>query len=83
MNTYSVTDLRHKTNDVIAAAQTKDYVHIIQNSKTPVAVVDSQYLAALQEAYEDSLDIQEVKRVKDEPTITLEEHLRKYEKSHK
>lgn len=78
MITYSVTDLRHKTSDVISSALDRGYVHIIKNSKTPVAVVDSKYLAALQEAYEDMCDIKAFDKYKDdEPTITLDEYLTK------
>ena len=77
MNTYSVTELRQKTSTVIKAALDKGYVHIIQNSKAKVAVVDSAYLTAMQEAYEDQMDIKELKRRRNEPTITLEEYLEK------
>ena len=77
MNTYSVTELRQKTSAVIKAALEKGYVHIIQNSKAKVAVVDSDYLTAMQEAYEDYLDHQIIKDRRDEPAITLEEYLKK------
>jgi len=76
MNTYSITDLRQKTLDVVNAAQAHGYVQIIHNSKAKVAVVDSQYLAALQEAYEDCLDTLEFDRTVDLPTITLDEYLK-------
>ena len=82
MNTYSITDLRQRTLEVVNAASALGYVQIIQNSKAKVAVVDSGYLAALQEAHEDYLDTLEFDRTVNLPTITLEEHLRKYEKAH-
>ncbi len=82
MNTYTVTDLRHKTSDVIAAATSLGYVHIIQNSKPKVAVVDSEYLASLQEAYEDYMDTLEFDRTVNLPTISLEDHLQEYDKKH-
>jgi len=79
MITYSVTDLRQKTSDVIATAMADGYVHIIQNSKPKVAVVDSEYLSALQEAYENQLDVEEFDRVKDDPPfISLDEYLTKH-----
>ena len=79
MITYSVTDLRQKTSDVIATAMADGYVHIIQNSKPKVAVVDSDYLSALQEAYEDRLDVEEFDRVKDDPPfLSLDEYLEKH-----
>lgn len=78
MNAYSITDLRQKTLDVVNAAQALGYVQIIQNSKAKVAVVDSQYLSSLQEAYEDYLDMLEFDRVKDDPPVmTLDEYLAK------
>lgn len=77
MITYSVTELRQKTSNVISTALAQGYVHIIQNSKTPVAIVDSKYLAILQEAYEDAIDIQIADKYVNEPTITLEEYLKK------
>ena len=83
MITYSVTDLRQRTSDVIATAMADGYVHIIQNSKPKVAVVDSSYLAALQEAYEDRLDVEEFDRTIGLPTISLEEHLKEYNKKHR
>lgn len=79
MITYSVTDLRQKTSDVIATAMADGYVHIIQNSKPKIAVVDSDYLSALQEAYEDQMDVEEFDRVKDDPPfMSLDEYLTKH-----
>ena len=83
LNTYSVTDLRQKTLDVINAAQAQGYVHVIQNSKAKVAVVDVAYLAALQEAYEDYLDSVEFDKTAEQPRISLEDHLRIYDKKQK
>ena len=78
MNTFSITDLRHKTLDVVNAAKANGYVHIIQNSKADIAIVDSQYLLSLQEAYEDNMDTIEFDRtVNDKPVITLDEYLKK------
>ena len=77
MNTFSITDLRHKTLDVVNAAKANGYVHIIQNSKADIALVDSQYLLSLQEAYEDQMDIIEFDKTVNEPTISLEEYLKK------
>ncbi len=75
MITYSVTELRQKTSAVISTALAQGYVHIIKNSKTPVAVVDSKYLATLQEAYEDAMDVQTADKHVNEPTISIEEYL--------
>lgn len=76
-NSFSITDLRQRTLDVINAAKATGYVQIIHNSKANVAVVDTAYLTALQEAYEDQMDVLEFDKRKNEPAITLEEYLRK------
>lgn len=76
-NSFSITDLRQKTLDVVKAAQAVGYVQIIHNSKAKVALVDSAYLAALQEAYEDQMDVKEFDRTIGLPTITLEKYLKK------
>ncbi len=77
MNTFSVTDLRHKTNDVLAAAKQLGYVSVVKNSQTNTYIVDSNYFHALQEAYEDYLDTieydQGVESLKKEPTIPFDE----------
>lgn len=77
MNTFSVTDLRHKTNDVLAAAKQLGYVSVVKNSQTNTYIVDSKYFLALQEAYEDYLDSIEydkgVESLKKEPTIPFDE----------
>lgn len=59
MNTYSVTDLRHKTNDVLAAAKQMGYVSVVKNSQSNTYIVDAKYFQALQEAHEDYLDMLE------------------------
>lgn len=78
MNIYSITDLRQKTTKVIASALANSYVHIIQNSRSKVALVDSEYLKMLQEAYEDYVDTLEYDRTVNLPRISLEDHLKEY-----
>jgi len=78
MNMYSITDLRQKTTKVIESALANNYVHIIQNSRSKVALVDSDYLEMLQESYEDYLDVQEYDRHVNDPRISLEDHLKEY-----
>lgn len=73
MNTFSITDLRHKTSTVLAAAQQFGYVSLVKNSQQNTYIVDAKYFQALQEAYEDYLDILEydkgMESLKNEPTI--------------
>ncbi len=80
MNIFSITDLRQKTTKVIESALANNYVHIIQNSRSKVALVSGEYLKVLQDAYEDSLDTQEFDRAVNEPRISLEKHLKEYNK---
>ena len=78
MNTYSITDLRQKTLDIVRSALNHGYVQIIHNSKPKVAVVDTEYLNALQAAYEDLLDIQEIAQTRHLKRIPLKKHLQKH-----
>lgn len=55
-DTFSVTDLRHNTNEVLKQALAKGYVYLIRHSKAEAAVVDLGYFRALEEAYENYLD---------------------------
>ena len=75
--TFSVTDLRHKTNKVLKMASEKGFVYLIRRSKTEAAVVDIGYLNALREAYEDYLDTLEFDKTIDLKRIPLSKHIRK------
>lgn len=77
---YSVTDLRHKTNQVLAAAKADGYVAVVKNSQKNAYVVDADYFLALQEAHENYLDTIEfdkgMESLKKEPAIPLEQILK-------
>lgn len=73
-STFSVTDLRHKTSQVLQKAQDTGVVFVVQHSRIKAAVVDPDYLAALQKAHEDYLDVLEFDQTIDLPRITLEKH---------
>jgi prevent-host-death family protein len=75
--TFSVTDLRHKTNTVLKEAVERGYAYLLRRSKPAAAVVDIEYLAALQESYEDYMDILEFDRTVKLPRIPLGEHKRR------
>lgn len=74
--TFSITDLRQRTNKVLQEVEEKGYVYLVRRSKTAAAVVDAQYLSALQEAYEDYLDILEFDRTIGLKRIPLRKHKR-------
>lgn len=73
-STFSVTDLRHKTSQVLQKALDTGIVYVVQHSKIKAAVVDPEYLTALQKAQEDYLDILEFDQTIDLPRISLEKH---------
>ncbi|MCL5797487.1 MAG: hypothetical protein M1366_01675 [Patescibacteria group bacterium] len=56
LDTYSITELRHKTRKLLEKASEKGYVYLLRNSKTEAALVDIEYLNALRSAYEDYTD---------------------------
>ncbi len=72
--TFSVTDLRHKTNEILKETLTKGYAFIVRHSKPTVAVVDVHYLEALQEAHEEYLDVLEYDATVGLPRMSLEKH---------
>ena len=78
--TYSITDLRHKTSQVLKDALELGYINLVYKSKTKAALVDIEYLRALQEAYEDYLDTIEFDKTVNLKRIPLETHIRKFKK---
>lgn len=79
-DTFSVIDLRHQTNKVIKTALNNKIIYLIKRSKPTVAVVDLDYLKALQEAYEEYLDILKFNQTIKLKKISLEEHQKQYKK---
>ena len=76
--TYSITDLRHKTLKVLKDALDLGYVNLVQRSKTKAALVDIEYLRALQEAYENYLDTLEFDKTINLKRIPLEVHKKRF-----
>lgn len=81
-DTYSVTDLRHKTNEVLKQAAEQGFVYLIRHSKAEAALVDLKYLSALREVYEDFLDIAEFDKTISLKRIPLETHKKLHKKMH-
>ncbi len=73
--TFSVTDLRHKTNDVLKQAKDNGVVYLLRRSKPLAAVVDIEYLRGLQDAYEDYLDTLEFDKTIGLKRIPLKAHI--------
>lgn len=74
MNTFTVTDLRHRTSAVLKEAASHGFAYLFRRSRLQAAVVDPLYLRALQEAYEDYLDIIEFDKTIGLKRIPLETH---------
>lgn len=79
-NTFTVTDLRQRTKEVLREVKNLGYVHLFNRSKKEAALVDIDYLNALQEAYEDYLDTIEFDKTIGIKRISLKEHLKKLKK---
>jgi hypothetical protein len=80
-DTYSVTDLRHRTNEVLKQAAAKGFVYLIRHSQVEAAIVDLDYLTALKEVYEDYLDTLEFDKTITLKRIPLENHKRLHHRS--
>lgn len=76
IDTYSITDLRHKTNKVLSTVASKGIAYVIRHSKATAAVINIDYLNALTQAYEDYCDIVEFDRTIGLKRVPLE-HLEK------
>lgn len=79
-NTFSVTDLRQKTTKVLKEVKDTGFVYVLNRSKTEAALVDIDYLTALQEAYEDQMDVVEFDKTVGLKRIPLKVHNKKYSK---
>lgn len=77
MNTsmiFSITDLRLRPLRVLAEAKSRGYAYLLRRSKAEAAIVDIDYLNALQEAYEDYLDTIEFDQTVSLKRIPLSAH---------
>lgn len=79
-NTFSVTDLRQKTTKVLKEVKDTGFAYLVNRSKTEAALVDIDYLSALQEAYEDQMDVAEFDKTIGLKRIPLKTHKKKYSK---
>lgn len=77
---FSITDLRYKTKSVLKQTQERGIVYLLRKSKIEAALVDINYLQALQEVYEEYLDIIEYDKSISLKRIPIEKHIEKYAK---
>jgi len=81
-HTYSITDLRQKTTQVLKDASSAGYGYVMHRSRPKAAIVDIDYLQMLQAAYEDYLDMLEYDKTINLPRIPLSQHIKKYDQKH-
>lgn len=74
IGSFSVTDLRHKTSEVLEQAESQGFVYVFRHSKPQAAVIELNYLLALQEAYEDYLDTLEFDRTINLKKVSFANH---------
>ena len=77
-NTFSVTDLRHKTNKILDKVGEVGLAFLVRRSKTEAAIIDIEYLRALQEAYEDYMDTLDFDENIKQKRVALNQHKKKY-----
>lgn len=78
INTVSITDLKQKTADVIKNVRASGKpAAILQRSEVAAILVDPEYYQVLEEALEDLEDIRDIELRKNEPTISMDEYLKK------
>ena len=73
-DTYSMTDLRHNLVEILAGLSSKSVVYLVRNSKPEAAMVDLEYLKALQSAHEDYLDTLEFDKTINLKRVSLAKH---------
>lgn len=76
-DTFSITDLRHKTAAILKRTASKGLVYLVRHSRPEAALLDLDYFNALKAAYEDYLDTREFDRTINLKRIPLEKHKRK------
>lgn len=78
-NVLSVTELKRKTSKVLEQVRkTKEPVYIMSRSKPKAVLIDLEKYNSLEEALEDLEDILAVEEVRDEPTISMADFLKKH-----
>lgn len=77
ITTFSVTDLRQKTAEVLEETKKQQIVYVLSHSKPLAALVDVAYFQALQKAYEEYLDTLEFDETIGQKRISLDDHKRR------
>lgn len=78
INTVSITDLKQNTADVVKRVKTSGEPLVVMQRSEPAAVlVDPDYYEILEGALEDLEDLRDIELRKNEPTVSMDEYLKK------
>ena len=78
INTVSITDLKQNTADVVKKVRASGgSVVVMQRSEPAAVLVDPDYYEMLERALEDFEDLRDIELRKNEPTIPMEEVMKK------
>lgn len=78
INTVSITDLKQNTADVMKRVKTSGLPLVVMQRSEPAAVlVEPSYYDILEDALEDLEDLRDIELRKNEPTVSMDEYLKK------
>lgn len=78
INTVSITDLKQNTADVVKKVRASGgSVVVMQRSEPAAVLVDPDYYEILERALEDYEDLRDIELRKNEPTVSMEEVMKK------
>jgi prevent-host-death family protein len=78
IDTVSITDLKQNTSSVVKKLKTAGKsVIVLQHSKPAAVLVNPEYFSLLEDALEDRADLKAIEERSNEPTVPLDEYLKK------
>ena len=78
INTVSITDLKQNTASVVKKAKSSGQpVAVLQRSEVAAILLDPDYYKILEQALEDLEDLRDIELRKNEPTVSMDEYLKK------
>ena len=78
INTVSITDLKQNTASIVKRAKASGQpVVVLQRSEVAAVLVDPDYYKVLEQALEDLEDLRDIELRKNEPTVSMDEYLKK------
>ncbi len=78
INTVSITDLKQNTASVVKKVKSSGQpVAVLQRSEVAAVLIDPDYYEILEGAVEDLEDLRDIELRKNEPTVSMDEYLKK------